>query len=187
MVTLLLIAINVLVYAILAYKSGNFLVIDIKYMEILGISKASLLAGKYYQIITSFFVHFDLPHLGYNMIFLAIFGLKAEELYGKKIFLAIYFLCGVLSSLTCFLYPDFSLLAGSSGAIFGILGAVLIAQRNVYPQGMYTSIYYAIVFFILAATTGFVSHLIGLAIGFLLGYIITKDWYPEDMEVEKSF
>jgi len=187
MITLLLIAINVLVYAILAYKSGNFLEIDIEYMKILGISKESFLSGNYYQIISSFFVHFDLPHLGYNMVFLGIFGFKAEKLYGKKLFLLIYFVSGMLSSLVCFFYPDFALFAGASGAIFGILGAVLIAQRNVYPQGVYTSLYYAFVFFILAATTGFISHLLGLVIGFLLGYMITKDWYPEEIEVEKSF
>ncbi len=192
MITLLLIAINVLVYAILAYKSGNFLEIDIEYMKILGISKGSFLSGNYYQIISSFFVHFDLPHLGYNMVFLGIFGFKAEKLYGKKLFLLIYFVSGMLSSLVCFFYPDFALFAGASGAIFGILGAVLIAQRNVYPQGVYTSLYYAFVFFILAATTGFISHLLGLVIGFLLGYMITKDWYPEEVgeieeDVEKSF
>jgi len=185
MITLILVITNITVYLILAYKSSNILRIDMEYMKLLGISKHALLSGHYYQLLTSFFVHFDLPHLGYNMVFLSIFGSKAEELYGRKVFLAIYFASGVLSSLVCFIYPENTISAGASGAIFGTLGAVLIAQRNVYPQGVYTSLYYAAVFLILSAVTGFLAHLIGLIFGFLLGYIITRNWYEE--EVEKSF
>ncbi|MFQ5887463.1 MAG: rhomboid family intramembrane serine protease [Candidatus Hydrothermarchaeales archaeon] len=149
-----------------------------------GLNKAAFLSGAYYQVLTSMFAHFDFTHLGYNMVFLAIFGAKGEEIYGGKRLLLLYVLCGLFASSVSFFYPLGTISAGASGAIFGILGTVLIANRNSYSGGISTSIFYGFVFFILAATTGFLAHLVGLIFGFLLGYWITRDWYPREEEPE---
>ena len=178
MIAGILILINIIFYLVLAYMSSNALEIDPAYMLKLGFEKEAFLAGAYWQIFTSMFMHFDFPHLGYNMIFLAIFGYKAEEIFGKR-FLFIYLTCGLLASLPAFLYP-LTVSAGSSGCVFGILGANLAAQRALYPRGIWTSILYGFIFFILAAAAGFLAHFLGLVFGFLIGYWITRDWYPED-------
>jgi membrane associated rhomboid family serine protease len=73
--------------------------------------------------------------------------------------------------------------AGASGAIYGLLGADLSAQRGEYPNGISSSILYGFVFFIWAAATGFLAHLVGLIVGFLTGYLASRDWYLEE---EKS-
>jgi rhomboid protease GluP len=186
MYTLIIIAVNVLVYLWLAYLSGNFLEISDIYIYKFGLSKESFLAGQYWQILTSMFIHFDLPHIGYNTIFLAIFGLKGEELYGKKLPM-IYLASGIVAASASFLYPAGSVSGGASGAIFGVLGANLIAQRNLYSGGIWTSLGYGFIFFILAASksTGFLAHLVGLVFGFIVGFWITREQYIEEVEEEE--
>jgi len=183
-VTFVLMGLNILVYLILAYLSGDILEIDKFWMIRFGLNKEAFLSGAYWQILTNLFVHFDLPHLGYNMIFLFFFGSKCEEIYGEKRYLGLYLFCGVVSSFVAFIYPVRSISAGSSGAIYGVLGASLIAQRNLYPSGMLTSVLYGAIFFIMAAATGFLAHLVGLIVGFSAGFIITRDWYPKEEEID---
>ncbi|MFQ5975212.1 MAG: rhomboid family intramembrane serine protease [Candidatus Hydrothermarchaeales archaeon] len=182
--TYFLLIVNILFYIILAYLSSSWLEIDRYWMAKFGLNNAAFLSGAYYQILTSMFAHFNFPHLGYNMVFLAIFGAKAEQVYGSKYLLLIYVVCGLFASSVSFFYPLGTISAGASGAIFGILGTVLIANRNQYSGGTSTSLFYGFVFFILAATTGFLAHLVGLIFGFILGYWITRDWYPKEDEPE---
>ncbi|NOZ76223.1 MAG: rhomboid family intramembrane serine protease [Euryarchaeota archaeon] len=193
-VTTELLLANIGVYSVLAVLSGNPLELDDRWVHAFGLYNQSFLAGAYYQVLTSLFFHFDLPHLGYNMLFLAIFGYRAEDIYGRKRFLAIYLATGVIASLLTLYHvmatssPELKFTsAGASGAIFGILGAVLIAQRNLYSGGVRTSLLYGFLFFILAKSTGFLAHLIGLVAGFLMGYALTWDWYPRVEEQDIDF
>jgi membrane associated rhomboid family serine protease len=186
-VTTKLILINIGTYAILAYLSESPLELDARWAYRFGLYNQTFLAGAYYQLLTSLFFHFDLPHLGYNMIFLAIFGYRCEEIFGRNRFFGIYLSTGVIASFLTLYHimstssPDLNFTsAGASGAIFGALGAVLIAQRNLYSRGVRTSLLYGFIFFILAKSTGFLAHLVGLMTGFLIGYGLTWNWYPEE-------
>lgn len=179
-VTPVLVAINILSYVVLAYKSSSFLVIDVHWMRVFGLDMQAFLEGAYWQLFTNMFVHFDFPHLGYNMIFLVFFGARSEEIYGSRTFIVLYLTCGLFASLVSFVYPLGTVSAGASGAIFGVLGTALVAQRNLYSEGIKTSLFYGLIFFILAAATGFLAHLVGLVLGFILGYGITRNWYPEE-------
>ncbi len=185
-VTATLMALNIITYLVLAYNSRSFLEIDHFWMLKYGLNMQDFLDGAHFQIVTNLFLHFDLSHLGYNMIFLFFFGSKCEEIYGEKRFLGLYMFCGIVSSLSAFAYPLNSISAGSSGAIYGILGATLIAQRNLYPSGMITSFIYGMIFFLLAAATGFLAHLIGLIIGFGTGFMITRNWYPDEEKADEK-
>jgi membrane associated rhomboid family serine protease len=182
MVTGALVLVNVAVYAVLAYEGQNVMVIDGALVRIFGLSMEGLQSGNWWQPLSSIFVHFDIAHLGYNMIFLVLFGPKAEELYGRGYFLFIYIASGLFASVAFLLYPPGSISAGASGAIFGILGANLVALRGKYPHGIRNSLLYGFLFFILAKGVGFAAHLAGLLFGFAVGYIMTRDWYQEDDE-----
>ncbi len=170
--------INIAVYIFLAALSGNVLEIDRQYTELFGLNKEAFLNGAYWQIITNIFVHFDISHIGYNTIFLLIFGFKCEEIYGKRRFVLIYLSSGVVASLPSFIYPVATVSAGASGAIFGILGANLIALRRVYGKGVWNSFFYGFIFFIFAQSTGFPAHLTGLIFGFFIGYLMTMGRQP---------
>jgi len=183
--TYLLLTLNIGSYLWLAYKSSSILVIDELWMARLGFMKEAFYEGAYWQVLTNMFVHFDFPHLGYNMVFLAFFSAKAEELFGRARALLYYLFFGAMTTGVAFIYPLGTISAGASGAVFGLLGADLAAQRGIYANGIYTSLTYAFLFFVFASATGFLAHLVGLAIGFLTGYWATRDWYPEEEEADK--
>jgi rhomboid protease GluP len=182
MVTGALILINVAVYAVLAFAGTGVMQIDVGLARMFGLSREGLWSGQWWQPLSSMFFHFDIAHLGYNMIFLALFGPKGEELYGSRRFLFIYIASGLFASLAFLMYPPGSVSAGASGAIFGILGANLVALRGKYPHGMRNSLLYGFLFFILAKGAGFAAHLAGMVFGFAIGYVMTRNWYPEKEE-----
>ena len=83
-------------------------------------------------LLTSLFLHADWLHLGFNMLFLWVFGNNIEERLGRIRFLPFFLVCGVVASLAQVLVdPDSQIpLIGASGAISGILGAYLV----LYPK-----------------------------------------------------
>lgn len=189
MVTGMLILVNVALYAVLAYLGSDAMEMNERFWYLFGLSDEGFRSGGWWQPVSSMFFHFNFAHLGYNMVFLALFGLKCEELYGKRGFIFIYFGSGLFVSLALIASPPPGVAGGASGAIFGLLGANLVALRGKYSRGIRTSLIYGLLFFMLAEAAGFEAHLGGFAFGFAVGYIITRDWYPkreEKVELAKS-
>ena len=86
-------------------------------------------AGDYWRLFTATFLHSGLMHLSFNCIALFIFGQQLEPIYGHGRFLAIYFIAGLAGSVTSYALsisaaPN-TLGVGASGAIFGVLGALV--------------------------------------------------------------
>lgn len=84
---------------------------------------------EYYRFFTSMFLHFDMGHLASNMLVLWFIGGTLEQLVGKVKYFTIYLLSGLLAGITSIGYNiitgDSPISAGASGAIFGIVGALL--------------------------------------------------------------
>ncbi|HRR07829.1 MAG TPA: rhomboid family intramembrane serine protease [Rhodothermales bacterium] len=82
----------------------------------------------YLTLITSMFMHGDWLHLGFNMLYLWIFGDNIEHILGTKRFVWFYLLTGIIGGLAqVALQPDSWIpMIGASGAISGILGAYLV-------------------------------------------------------------
>ena len=90
--TIMLVLAKIIVYIYTSILSGNFLKTSMNIMSSLGQFNYYVINyGYYWQLFTSMFVHANLAHLANNMIFLLIFGLRAEELFTEKEYLAIYF------------------------------------------------------------------------------------------------
>ena len=83
-------------------------------------------------LLTSLFLHADWLHLGFNMLFLWVFGNNIEERLGRIRFIPFFLVCGILASLAQVAVDPGSQvpLIGASGAISGILGAYLV----LYPR-----------------------------------------------------
>ena len=81
-----------------------------------------------YTPITHMFMHGNLGHLLFNMLFLWIFGNNVEDKMGKVSFILFYVITGVLSGMAfVFLNPESEvMLVGASGAISAVLGAYLL-------------------------------------------------------------
>lgn len=81
--------------------------------------------GEYYRLFTCMFLHIGIMHLLCNMYSLYIIGKEVESLYGKWKFLIIYTISGICGSILSLAFSPNTVSAGASGAIFGLLGALL--------------------------------------------------------------
>ena len=138
---------------------------------------------RYYTLITSMFLHFGFQHLMSNMISLGVMGWQLESAIGRIRYLLIYLLSGIggnLLSLAADIHGgEHAVSAGASGAIFGIIGALLyIAIRNYGRVGSVSGrgIVFMIVitFYYGYSNTGVdnYAHIGGLISGFLLAVIL---------------
>ena len=80
--------------------------------------------NEFYRLITCAFLHIGLLHLIFNSYALYVIGVQLESYFGKVKYVAIYLLSAVSASLMSIIFSD-SISAGASGAIFGLLGALL--------------------------------------------------------------
>ncbi|AOY79722.1 rhomboid family intramembrane serine protease [Moorena producens JHB] len=83
-------------------------------------------------LITSQFLHAGFLHVGSNMLFLWIFGNNIEEKLGGIRFLIFYLTCGALAALAQWFFSALSPIPalGASGAIAGVMGAYIIRFPN---------------------------------------------------------
>lgn len=81
--------------------------------------------GQLYRLFTSIFLHIGIWHLICNMYSLYILGSEIENLYGKIKYLIIFIGSGICGSILSMAFTHNTVAAGSSGAIFGLLGSLL--------------------------------------------------------------
>jgi len=131
LITIGIITINVIMYLVTAYLSfvyakGSLFTSDINVLILLGAKVNDLIAkGQYYRFISCMFLHGGIVHLGVNMYSLYAIGPMVERVYGRAKYLAIYFISGICASIFSYIFST-SVSIGASGAIFGLLGAVLV-------------------------------------------------------------
>jgi rhomboid protease GluP len=174
MPTYLIIALNVAMYAYTSLLSGSFLETSENVLYQYGQVNGLVMQGWYWQLFTAMFVHFTIVHLVGNMLFLFIFGIRAEEMFDIKEYLMIYLLSGLAGNLLTLLFGPYTVSAGASGAIFGMFGAVTVYVRRTIGQSILGALIYA--FFLLLISAGLevniLAHLGGLAVGLLIGYFL---------------
>lgn len=126
-VTYLLICINILIFIITAFLSKNIYNIDSYTLMELG-AKVNVLInnGQPWRLITCAFLHGGLSHIAFNMYALKIIGSEVEGVYGKVKYIAIYLISALGGSIFSYLFNANSISVGASGAIFGLLGAMII-------------------------------------------------------------
>lgn len=81
--------------------------------------------GDYFRLITCAFLHIGIVHLIFNMYALYIIGPQIESFFGKIKYLSIYLISAVSASILSLSFNTNTISAGASGAIFGLLGALL--------------------------------------------------------------
>jgi membrane associated rhomboid family serine protease len=87
--------------------------------------------GAWWQLLTSAFTHVEIWHVAMNMFALFIFGPALEGIIGRARFLAVYLVSGIASSVVVlFLAGADSSTVGASGALFGLLGALLVTAKK---------------------------------------------------------
>lgn len=120
MITYCLIAINLIVFVVpLIFGEQQ------QILEALCVHGPSVRAGQYYRLLTGAFVHSGLMHLAFNCYTLYVIGSQIESFLGKAKYLVIYFISALFASLMSIIFNGNVASVGASGAIFGVMGALL--------------------------------------------------------------
>ncbi len=136
-----------------------------------------------WRFVSAIFLHGGVAHLIYNLFALILFGSILERLLGGKNFLITFFLTGIGANIIAvFFYPS-SL--GASGAIFGIIGALILVRPSlmVFAFGIPMPIFIAgliwaagdIIGVFFPSGVGNIAHLAGLFLGLIIGSLY-RDW-----------
>jgi membrane associated rhomboid family serine protease len=89
-------------------------------------------AGDWWQPLTSMFTHVQLLHIGFNMVALWVLGPQLELVLGRLRYTGLYLLSGLVGSAAVYWFSAESTpTLGASGAIFGLMGALLVLALKV--------------------------------------------------------
>ena len=130
LVTKALVAINVVVYLITASQGAGLNSPGGSLFAKWVLFGPAVAQGDWWRLFTSAFLHGSLLHIGFNMYFLWFVGTAVEQALGRGRFLLIYVISGLAGSAGALLANPTTPTVGASGAIFGILGAALILERQ---------------------------------------------------------
>jgi membrane associated rhomboid family serine protease len=130
--------------------------------------------GAYWQLLTNMFAHVQVWHIGFNMLALWVLGPQLEMVVGRARFLALYLLSGLAGSAVVYWISDErSATLGASGAIFGLMGALLVIAIKVGGNVQSVLTWIGINFVITIVGSSFISWQGHLG-GFLGGALIAS-------------
>jgi membrane associated rhomboid family serine protease len=115
--------------------------------------------GEWWRLITAMFLHAGLVHLALNVIMFARIGVMIEEAFGFWRTGSIYLISGFSGSLTSSAMNPTSVGVGASGALYGLVGALLadfIQNHKLITEGKWMYLLSMIL-----------SLIVGLGIGML--------------------
>jgi len=163
----------------------------LKWFALIPAAITSYFPPRMWQPFTYIFLHANIWHLLFNMLFLWMFGRELELVWGKRKFVNYFVLCGVGAGLIEVLVktipiffgkqPSVTPTIGASGAIFGVLiaNAILFPDRRIWlfplpvtiPMRPYVAVMGAIEFFLTLGSGGdgvaHICHLGGMLVGYL--------------------
>lgn len=179
--TYVIIAINVIVWVILMLM-GNTQSVEFMYNHGAMSAYGALVEHEYWRFFTSNFLHFTPEHLLNNMLLLAVAGSYVEPELGHIKFSVVYVLSGILGSVCSCIYmvykASYSVSAGASGAIFGVVGALLyliLVHKGKFSgiklKGMLLSVFLMLFVGITSQGVDNAAHIGGFVIGFIVALV----------------
>lgn len=185
-VTPALVIINCVIFACTVYAGAGLIESNGAFLVQWGTNYGPrTLDGESWRLFTSMFLHFGLLHVALNMWALWSVGKLTERLYGSAYFLVLYIFAGIAGSLLSLYWHPNTNSAGASGAIFGVLGALLAFMVNPRTRipGSIAAVHLksAAVFILYNLFNGFAhagidnaAHIGGLAGGFAMGWVLAR-------------
>jgi len=131
-------------------------------------------SGAWWQVLTSAFTHVEVWHIGLNMVALWFLGPGLERAVGRARFIVLYVLSALTGTAAVMWFTDSSTgTVGASGAIFGLMGALLIIAWKVHGDVRMVLIWLGIniVYTFTAGGISWQGHLGGLVGGAIVAAI----------------
>ncbi len=173
LVTISLIVVNVAFFLVTAVQSGSAM--DLSTSELYlrgGLIPAEVASGEYWRLLSAGFLHGNLVHLATNMLSLYWLGIPLERILGRWRMLSIYVLSLLGSSVSVLLFSaPVSMTIGASGAVYGLMGALLMTIRRLKLDPRPLIVVVALNVFITFTYPGlsWQGHLGGFVAGAVLG------------------
>ena len=130
LLTKILIGINVAVYLLMVAQGATLSAPGGSLYERFALYGPLVAHGEWWRLITSAFMHANLIHIGMNMLFLWWIGGPLEEAIGRGRFALLYLVSGLAGAAGSLALDPTAITVGASGAIFGILGAAFVFERQ---------------------------------------------------------
>lgn len=186
-VNVVLVILSVIYFlAVIIIHRGYYAVYDVNIMLKMGaLSYDTVMQGQWYRIITSMFLHFGLAHLFNNMLLLFYVGCELEHRIGSLPYFILYMFAGICGNLTSLWYynhiGESSISAGASGAIFGVIGALLVVfmmnrtrTANITPKRLLFMVVITIYYGMTTMGVDNAAHIGGLLGGIIGGFLLSK-------------
>lgn len=173
-------------YAILIVNVAFFiaqLVTNDRLTLSLGLFPPAIASGEWWRLLTPMVLHGGFLHIALNSWVLYIFGPQVEQAFGTPRFTAVYLVGGFTGSAASYAFsPPGILGVGASGAIFAIVGALLVFLYRRRASVLMSGYLRQILFFVginllFGQVVGGIdnfAHLGGLAGGLLLGLALDR-------------
>ena len=201
--TIFICFINILIYILFMeiYHIGDFFFVDIQKI---------LNKFEVWRIFTGIFIHPGRFSLLINTFFLYCVGsyFEVNNVLSKPTYFIVYIISGVMSNIIFLLissqFPDYTVSAGASGAIYGLAGAlivILLIKRNYYWLIIYLAIFIFFYVYTINPRINYISHLFGFISGitsylfciFIYQHIIASDknkisyfWCKHEYNIRKE-
>jgi membrane associated rhomboid family serine protease len=180
--TIVLIALNVGIYIVTAAQGGGINLPGGSLFSQWALQGAAVSNGDWWRLVGAMFLHGSIFHLMFNMLALYWLGTIIEQALGTPRFLLVYFVSGLAGSAGALWFSTaFDVTVGASGAIFGLIGALLIleylATGSLMGQAMVLILVnLALTFAVPGISIG--GHLGGLAGGVAATYALLRFRMP---------
>ncbi len=176
-----LIAINVIVFIAEFVTGGaaltgvgNSAIVDKGFLD----GPDIVFGHQYWRLVTGGFLHDGFLHIIFNMFFLWIMGPQLEQLIGRLNFVVVYFVSLLAGSFGALLFQPRIPTLGASGALFGILGALMVVAYDrgipIWRSGLGPLLAINIVFSLAVANVSIGGHLGGFVGGAITGWLIVQ-------------
>ncbi len=145
----------------------------IPYREMYTLTPTTIINKEYYRIITSIFVNYNFLHVLITLVWLFTFATRVERYMGKKQLYLIFFTSAIVSNIVALVYGinDFY---GSSGGVYGLVGAVIVLllyyKKPVDSLSIQSIIIFIAIFIIFGGTATYIISSLSILTGILLGY-----------------
>ncbi|SES10556.1 rhomboid family intramembrane serine protease [Corynebacterium cystitidis] len=127
------------------------------------------------RALSAVFLHLDIGHLAFNILFLLLVGAEVERFVGTRAY-AVAFVAGGLGGSAAVLLMDFGTpTAGASGALYALM-AVLVAiasRRSTDLRGPLVLVGVNVIYSLLSSGVSLWGHLGGLAAGAVMAWPLT--------------
>jgi rhomboid protease GluP len=178
-ITYIFLAINVCMYILMNLIGILFGWDQGQQLLIFGAKVNILIAyGQYWRLLTAMFLHIGLAHLFFNTYALYIYGPIVERLFGKYKFPVVYLVSGLTGSLLSYMFSS-NHSAGASGAIFGLMGALLYFGqrrkdifRRVFGSNLFIIIGFNLLYGFMNSGIDNWGHIGGLIGGYFTAYAV---------------